>query len=43
MNIDQEKTVQYDIDEFETIDATESTQGRAGGSILEIGAWVYKR
>ncbi|MGY2492747.1 hypothetical protein [Cupriavidus sp. CP313] len=29
-------------DDFETANATDSTQGRAGGAILEIGAWVYK-
>jgi hypothetical protein len=43
MNIDQQITEALGSDEFETVDATESTQGRAGGSMLEIGAWVYER
>lgn len=29
--------------ENEEVNATDSTEGQAGGSILEIGAWVYRR
>ena len=43
MNIDQEVVEIADEDEIETVDATESTQVRAGGSMMEVGAWVYKR
>jgi hypothetical protein len=43
MNMDHEVIESFDDDEVETVDATESTQGRAGGSIMEVGAWVYKR
>jgi hypothetical protein len=43
MNTHQETTEAFDIDEFETVDATESTQGAAGGAFLEMRAWVYRR
>ncbi|MGY2491955.1 hypothetical protein [Cupriavidus sp. CP313] len=29
-------------DDFETINATDSTQGKAGGAILESLSWVYQ-
>ncbi len=31
-----------DPDDLETVNATDSTQGRAGGAILESISWVYQ-